>query len=122
MFTIRGVYICPDTENIISATDQEESKQNIIFDIIEDYFGTGEDLTANEMRIEIESFLSILLSNKELSEFEYERLMNNLHKPLGRNTFSSILEGYKQPQFVENWNSFKTFSVLVNCLLTEFTN
>lgn len=95
---------------------------NVLSNLIEDYFGSGKDLTVSEMKNEIRKSLNELINGKELAREEHDKLMESLHKPLGRNSFSCILEEYKQPKFIEHWNSFKMFAVLVNCLLTEFVN
>jgi len=74
------------------------------------------------MKDEIRRLLKELINGKELTQDNYDNMIESLHKPLGRNSFSSILEEFKQPKFIEHWDSFKTFAILVNCLLTQFVN
>ncbi len=113
----------PETENImgVETGDGESTKQTINVDISEDYFGgEGASPSAKDMREDIEKGIVSLSEGKALAPEIKTCLIEQLHKPLGRNTFALTLEKYTKPTQLDSWDCFIHFSELVNTLLTAF--
>jgi len=71
---------------------------------------------------EIEDCLIGLSNNKIVPMEDTKKILENMMRPLWRNTFAIVLEKFTKPTFFEKFESFKRFGELVNSLLTEFIN
>ena len=121
--TCRGAYIFPQTEHIVPVTAAglaEETKLTINVDISEDYFGGAEELNATDIRAAIEDGLRGLLLGQGMSSEIQAKLIEQLHKPLGRNLFAAALEQFNKQTPFGHWDSFRTLAELVSNLLTAF--
>lgn len=104
---------------VADADTTKGTKQIIILDIAEDYFGGGSGNTEDTRKV-IESGIQSLSEGNEIDNENKKIIIEQLHKPLGRNYFASALEKFSQPTQFNNWKSFCTLGEFLQHLLRAF--
>jgi len=93
---------------------------NIAF--AEDYFENDEGLSVNEVGSKFEQSFMSLIEGKNLEREELDKLVNLLHKPLGRKLFAETMDAITNPVCLNSMESFEAMLKLVTNFLYGFKN
>ena len=85
----------------------------------DDYFGDAKSAFSRDIKIIFEQTLVDLTEGKTLSLEEKGTVIDQLHKPSGKEEFAEVLSNITNQTEIQPLEAFKTLGELVNYLLTS---